>query len=129
MLHACRDARVPVVATMHNYRLVCSNGMFFRDGAVCHDCTKGLPVRAVVHGCYRDSRAATVPVALARVCTGRHGDRWYRPTYSSQRHSVTCTRGSASRPTAIFVRYNLIPRIAGGRHNADCDLCGPVARG
>ena len=54
VLYACRDARVPVVATMHNYRLVCSNGMFFRGGTVCHDCTKGLPVRAVVHGCYRE---------------------------------------------------------------------------
>ncbi len=65
VLYACRDARVPVVATMHNYRLACANGMFFRGGAVCHDCARGLPARAVVHGCYRGSPAATAPVALA----------------------------------------------------------------
>src|SRR5277367_3334015 len=34
VLYACRDARVPVVATVHNYRLVCASGTFFRDGAI-----------------------------------------------------------------------------------------------
>ena len=40
VLYACRDARVPVVATIHNYRLACANGTFFRRGAVCHDCAR-----------------------------------------------------------------------------------------
>ena len=61
VLYACRDERVPVVATLHNYRLACANGLFFRSGAVCHDCVHGLPVRAVLHGCYRESPAATAP--------------------------------------------------------------------
>src|ERR1700734_1153970 len=73
VLYACRDARVPVVATVHNYRLACSNGMFFRNGAICHDCTHGWQVRAVVHGCYHESHVATVPVALAK---GLHGHAW-----------------------------------------------------
>src|ERR1700677_533561 len=34
VLYACRDARVPVVATIHNYRLGCANGTFFRGGTV-----------------------------------------------------------------------------------------------
>src|ERR1700683_513139 len=33
VLYACRDARVPVVATIHNYRLACANGPAFRQGA------------------------------------------------------------------------------------------------
>ena len=65
VLHACRDARVPVVATIHNYKLACASGDFFRDGAVCHDCAGRLPGPAIRHGCYRGSRAATAPVALA----------------------------------------------------------------
>ena len=110
VLYACRDARVPVVATMHNYRLVCSNGMFFRSGTVCHDCTKGLPVRAVVHGCYRESHAATVPVALAR---SLHRQAWrslvsaYVFISASQRD---LHRGLGLAPDRVFVRYNLIPR-------------------
>jgi len=110
VLHACRDARVPVVATMHNYRLACSNGTFFRNGTVCHDCTRGLPVRAVVHGCYRGSHAATVPVVLAR---SLHQQAWrslvsaYIFISASQR-DLHRTVGLA--PDRVFVRYNLIPR-------------------
>src|SRR6202012_3266261 len=65
VLYACRDARIPVVATIHNYKLACANGTVYRDGVGWHDCADGLPTRAVLHGCYRGSRAATAPVALA----------------------------------------------------------------
>ena len=32
ILYACRDASVPVVATLHNYKLGCASGTLFRDG-------------------------------------------------------------------------------------------------
>lgn len=61
--YACRAAGVPVVQTLHNYRLLCSNALFFRDGRPCEDCLgKTVPWPGVWHGCYRQSRAATVPV-------------------------------------------------------------------
>ena len=110
VLYACRDARVPVVATIHNYRLACANGTFFRDGAVCHDCAQGQPVRAVLHGCYRGSRAATAPVALAMSV---HRQAWrslisaYVFISASQRDLL---RGFGLAPDRVFVRYNLIPR-------------------
>lgn len=66
-LYACRDAQVPVVATIHNYRLVCASGALFRDGAVCHDCVGRIPVAAVRHGCYRDSTLATLPMAASQI--------------------------------------------------------------
>jgi glycosyltransferase involved in cell wall biosynthesis len=109
-LYACRDARVPVVATIHNYRLACANGAFFRNGAICHDCADGLPVRAVLHGCYRGSRAATVPVALSM---GVHRQAWkslvsaYIFISASQRDLL---RGSGLASDRVFVRHNLIPR-------------------
>lgn len=115
VLYACRDTRVPVVATMHNYSLACANGMFFRRGAVCHDCTRGLPARAVVHGCYRGSPAATVPVALARSV---HRQAWrslvsaYIFISASQRDLHREIDLPASRQ---FVRYNLIPHRSGPR--------------
>ena len=64
VLLACRDAGVPVVATLHNYKLLCASGDFFRDGRPCHDCGDGAVAPAVQHGCYRGSRAATLPVAV-----------------------------------------------------------------
>jgi glycosyltransferase involved in cell wall biosynthesis len=61
---ACRSARVAVVQTLHNYRLVCANGLLFRDGRACTEClgrTWGLP--AIRHGCYRGSRMGSAAVA------------------------------------------------------------------
>lgn len=61
---ACRRAGVAVVQTLHNFRLLCPNGIFFRDGAPCEDCLgRSVAWPAVLHRCYRDSRAATAPVA------------------------------------------------------------------
>jgi glycosyltransferase involved in cell wall biosynthesis len=71
VLEACRDAAVPVVATMHNYRLACASGDFFRDGQPCHACADGSVGAALRHGCYRGSRAATVPVATALLASRR----------------------------------------------------------
>ena len=59
------SAGVPVVQTLHNYRLVCPNALLFRDGAPCEDCLgKAVPWPAIVHACYRDSRSASGVVAL-----------------------------------------------------------------
>lgn len=53
----CRQAGVPVVQTLHNYRLYCPAATFFRQGRVCEDCVgKSLPYPAVMHACYRNSR-------------------------------------------------------------------------
>ena len=62
VLLAARDAGVPVVATIHNYKLLCASGDFFRSGSICHDCAGGRLLPGVEHGCYRGSRVATVPV-------------------------------------------------------------------
>ncbi len=60
---ACKEAGLPVVQTLHNYRLFCPSANFFRDGHVCQECVDGTLWRGVRYGCYRDSRAATAAVA------------------------------------------------------------------
>src|SRR3982751_2707008 len=66
---------LPVVQTVHNYRQVCANGLYFRDGHICHDCRgRALPLPAVRHACYRGScapsagmgNALTVPRGTSR---------------------------------------------------------------
>ncbi|MFJ1999859.1 glycosyltransferase family 4 protein [Streptomyces chartreusis] len=59
----------PLVATLHNYRPMCAAATLYRAGAVCTRCPDGDRWAALRHGCYRDSRAATLPLAWA----GRHG--------------------------------------------------------
>lgn len=63
VLDACADARIPVVHTLHNYRIVCANGLLFRDGAPCQLCLRGSPLNAVRFRCYGRSRAASLAVA------------------------------------------------------------------
>lgn len=48
---------LPVVQTLHNFRLFCAQAMFMREGAVCEDCLGTLPWRGVLRRCYRDSAA------------------------------------------------------------------------
>jgi glycosyltransferase involved in cell wall biosynthesis len=110
VLYACRDARVPVVATIHNKRLICANGAFFRDGAVCHDCAEGPAIQGVIHGCYRGSRAASASVVLA---TSVHRRSWrslvsaYVFASASQRDLLS---GLGLDTDRVFVKPHLIPR-------------------
>jgi glycosyltransferase involved in cell wall biosynthesis len=61
---ACREADVPVLQTLHNYRLICPGALLFRDGRPCEDCVgRSVPWPGVLHGCYRDSRTGTAAVA------------------------------------------------------------------
>lgn len=60
---AAHRARLPVVITLHNYRLLCPNALLYRDNVICEDCLGKLPYPAVIHSCYRSSKAATAVVA------------------------------------------------------------------
>jgi glycosyltransferase involved in cell wall biosynthesis len=62
---ACIEAGVPVVQTLHNFRLTCAAGTFVRDGSICEKCLGGSPYQAVMHRCYRDSALGSL--ALARM--------------------------------------------------------------
>src|ERR1035437_6714157 len=46
---AAAKAGVPVVQTLHNFRLLCPQAMFLREGRICEDCLGKLPWRGVVH--------------------------------------------------------------------------------
>ncbi|MBK4732466.1 glycosyltransferase [Oxynema sp. CENA135] len=66
--YAAQECGVPVVQTLRNYRLLCPNALFFRDGRVCEDCLgKVIPWPGVVHRCYRQSRSASAATAAMLV--------------------------------------------------------------
>src|SRR5690606_11318864 len=58
--------RAARVLTLHNYRLFCPAAIPMRDGNVCTQCLdKRSAIHSMVHGCYRNSRAATLPLAIS----------------------------------------------------------------
>ena len=63
-LRAAHGTGVRVVQTLHNFRPLCPAATFLREGRVCEDCLGRVPIPAVVHGCYRSSRVATLPIAV-----------------------------------------------------------------
>lgn len=119
VLYACRDAGVPVVATIHNYRLLCPGGGFFRDGEPCHDCSTTLGVAGLRHGCYRSSRLATAPVVVANIV---HRPAWQRLVSAyvfiseSQRRLMS---GLALPEERTFVKHNSVDVAEAGSGPVD----------
>ena len=62
--YACAEARIPVVQTLHNYRLLCPAGNLLRQGHVCEECMEHTLIRSLWHRCYKDSVSASAAVAL-----------------------------------------------------------------
>jgi glycosyltransferase involved in cell wall biosynthesis len=70
VLFAAWKKKVPVVLTIHNYRLICTNALLLRNNRPCEKCVQHMfPVYGVVHKCYRSSSAASAVVATV---TGWH---------------------------------------------------------
>lgn len=55
--------RIPIVQTLHNFRLLCPQASFLRDGKICVDCLGKVPWRGAVRGCYRDSKRQSTVLA------------------------------------------------------------------
>jgi glycosyltransferase involved in cell wall biosynthesis len=66
--HVAHRNGVAVVQALRNYRLLCAGAYLMRDSRPCEDCLgRSVPWPAVVHGCYRDSSAASAAVAAMQV--------------------------------------------------------------
>jgi glycosyltransferase involved in cell wall biosynthesis len=98
--YACRDLGVPVVQTLHNYRLFCAAAAFYRDGRVCEECLEKSRWQAVRHGCYRQSRSASA--AVAAMLSFHH---WY----GTWKNLVNCYIALSEFSRAKFIEAGLPP--------------------
>ncbi|MEV5378377.1 glycosyltransferase [Streptomyces nondiastaticus] len=122
VLAACADAGVPAVATLHNYTQVCPPGTLQRDGRPCTECVGAVaPLPAVRHGCYRNSRLATVPLAVSLSVNRR---RWWSGVerffcISAAQRDVLVRAGMPA--GRLAVKHNFVPdpgarRTGAGEH-------------
>ncbi len=77
---ACEERGIPVVHTLHNYRLLCPAGTFYRSGHVCEECVEHSLWRSVRYGCYHDSRVTTAVVA-SMIAVHRGLNTWKHPSH------------------------------------------------
>jgi glycosyltransferase involved in cell wall biosynthesis len=106
IVNEAKRAGLPVVVSLHNYRLGCANGLFFRDGAPCYECAgKAIPYPSVLHGCYRGSRqqsgVISASLALHRN-TWRNVDRFF----VLQDHAARFLRSLGIAPDRIIRKAN-----------------------
>lgn len=74
--YVCLEAGVPVVQTLHNYRLICPNALLFRAGHICEVClNKTPPWPGMLYSCYRNSRLTTT-ILVAMLTLHRIMDTW-----------------------------------------------------
>ena len=73
VVRAAKQSGVPVVQTLHNFRLFCPNGILLRGQTVCEDCPRRSLLCAVRHRCYRGSLAQSAVVALVYALHRRLG--------------------------------------------------------
>ena len=55
----CQQKGLPVIQTLHNYKLICTNSLMFRDGDICEKCLNKSLYNSVKYKCYRNSYMAT----------------------------------------------------------------------
>ncbi len=107
--YAAVKSGVPVVQTIHNFRLLCPGATFFRDGKICEDClTKGMGC-AVRHACYRGSKAQTLMCVIAmrlHRMTGIYGRLRYIALTEFNKSKLLQLK--QIRPENVFVKSNFV---------------------
>lgn len=107
---ACKDAGVPVVQTVHNYRMRCANGLLFRDGAGCTSCITGSPAAAVRHGCYRSRRTSSAVAVTAISAHRAFGvyDRLVDRFVAPSRFVATTLQNWGTEPARVIVKPHFV---------------------
>ena len=110
-LHGARRGAAPIVMTLHNYRMMCANGMLFRAGQSCTDCVGTTALHGLQHKCYRQSFLASA-ASVASIGLHKAINTWGR----SVDHFLALTEFSKSKfveagiePARISVRRNVVP--------------------
>lgn len=62
--YAAKKMKVPVIQTVHNFRLLCPAATFYRNGSICEDCVKYGLSYAVKYNCYRHNKILTMACTI-----------------------------------------------------------------
>lgn len=64
--YALKKHNIPIVQTLHNYRLLCLNGLFVNNsGETCEKCMYGCFIHGILSKCYRRSFIQSLIMAIS----------------------------------------------------------------
>ena len=72
VLDACREAGLPVVMAVHDYKLTCPMGQHLRNGSICTKCLDGSVAWSAIHSC-KGGRLTSAAYALSHGITRMRG--------------------------------------------------------
>ncbi len=65
IFYSANQFNIPIVMTLHNYRLICPNALLFHNNKICEKCiNKSFAINGVLNGCYRESKVQTFALAF-----------------------------------------------------------------
>lgn len=110
---ACLEQDIPVVQTLHNFRIFCAASVLARDGHPCELCLKGSTAPALRHRCYQGSWLRTF--ALTRMIRKhRQEDTWNQKVTTilvpSEFAKQKLEEGGIQ-PGKIVVKPNFVPEV------------------
>lgn len=62
--YAALSMNIPVVQTIHNFRLLCPGATLYREGHICEECIDFNLKCAVKHNCYRNNKLQTLACVI-----------------------------------------------------------------
>lgn len=110
--YAARSMHVPVVQTIHNFRLLCPGATFYRDGHICEDCVKYGLKCAVKHSCYRGSKVQTLACVIStwfHRMTGIYGKINYICLTEFNKEKLLELK--QIKPEKVFVKPNFVESV------------------
>lgn len=64
ILYAAKKRNIPVVMTLHNFRLLCPKGLFLRNSKLCLKCKSlKFPYHAIIYKCFQESYMKTIALS------------------------------------------------------------------
>ena len=64
ILHPLKKHNIPIIWTLHDYRLICPNSTFIKDGKICEKCKGKRYFEAVLAKCKKGSSMASLMAAI-----------------------------------------------------------------
>ena len=107
--YAAKSRGVPVVQTIHNFRLLCPGAAFYRENRICEDCLKDGLHCALKHKCYRGSFSQTLCCVLS-MKLHRAAGIYRKLTYIclTDFNKKKLLRLKGLKPEQIFVKPNAV---------------------